>query len=91
MDISIQSLLTVGGATALVLILTQVLKGPLPIPERYGSLLAIGLGIVVVALANWSAIADVRLGWGEAILTGILAGASATGLYEAGKSTVTNA
>jgi hypothetical protein len=89
MDISIQSLLTVGGATALVLILTQILKGPLPIPERYASVLAIALGIVVVGLANVSAVADVRLGWGEAILTGILAGASATGLYEVGKSAVT--
>jgi len=81
-----QSLLTVGGATALVLILTQVLKGPLPIPTRFASLEAIALGIIIVGGANLGAVADVRLAWGNAILTGILAGASAVGLYEVGNS-----
>ena len=90
MDISIQSLLTVGGATALVLILTQVLKGPLPIPTRFASLEAIALGVLVVALANVTAVADVKLAWGNAVLTGILAGASAVGLYEAGTSVATS-
>jgi hypothetical protein len=85
--ISLQDVLTVGGATAIVLILIQVAKAALKNFDwsRFGALTAIVLGIVVVGLANASAIAEVRLGWGEAVLTGLLAGAAATGLYETGK------
>lgn len=87
MELSVQDVLTVAGAAVVVLILTGVIKTALPNFDsaRFGAALAVGLGIVIVAGANATALAEVRLGWGEAVLTGILAGASAAGIYDAGK------
>ena len=87
MELTLQDLLTTGGATALVLILTAVLKRTWPNfnSDRFGAITAIVLGIAIVALANAGTIVEVRLGWGEAVLTGLLAGAAASGLYDAGR------
>lgn len=87
MTLGIQDILTVAGATVIVLILVGVIKSALPNFDsaRFGAALAIGLGILIVAGANYFVIAEVRLDWGSAILTGILAGASAAGVYDAGK------
>lgn len=87
MELSLQDLLTTGGATALVLILTALLKKTLPNFDapRFGAITAVVLGIGVVLLANAGSVADIRLGWGEAVLTGLLAGSAASGLYDVGK------
>jgi len=86
MELSIQDLLTVGGSTVLVVLLMAVISKAITFDTaRFGALVDIVLGVIVVALANVSAVADVKLGWGEAILTGVLAGAAASGLYDAGK------
>lgn len=86
MELSIKDLLTVGGATVMVVLLMAVIGKALTFDTaRFGALVDIVLGVGVVALANVSAVAGVKLGWGEAVLTGILAGAAASGLYDAGK------
>ena len=86
MTLGIQDVLTVAGATVVILILVGALKAAWPAFDsaRFGALVSIAFGILLVALANATAIAEVRLDWGTAILTGILAGASASGLYDAG-------
>ncbi len=79
-------LLTVGGASAIVLILIQVIKPAMALSEaawsRFGALIAITLGVVVASAGNGA------LGFPahpfEAGLSGFLAGASASGLYQAG-------
>ena len=89
MELSIQDLLTVGGATVLIVILMAVITKAIAFDtSKFGALLDIALGVAIVLLANTAALADVKLGIGEAILTGVLAGAAASGLYSAGKGTV---
>jgi hypothetical protein len=86
-ELGLKDVLTVAGATIVVVILTGAVKTAIPNFDsaRFGALLAIGFGVAIVAGANATALADVRLDWASAALTGILAGASASGLYDAGK------
>jgi hypothetical protein len=86
-EISLTDLLHVGGASLIVIIIVQVIKTAWSALDtvRWGPLVSMLIGLVVVIGANVFAIADVRLDWGTAILTGILAGATASGLYDAGR------
>lgn len=81
----ITDVLTVSGAAVIVLILVGAIKSAFTSfdASRFGALVSIILGIVIVALANATSVV-VHLDWGTAIITGILAGASASGLYDAG-------
>lgn len=91
MSFSIQDLLSVGGATGLIIILMTVITKAIHFDTaRFGALIDIGLGVAIVAGANAAAVAGVKLAWAEAILTGVLAGAAASGLYDAGKGAITS-
>lgn len=83
----IGDVLTVGGASLIVVILVGAIKSAVVTFDsgRFGAILAIALGIVVVAVVNATAVTTLRLDWGTALITGILAGASAAGLYDAGR------
>lgn len=71
-------LLTIGGASVIVSLLVQLVK-PL-LPARLVPLMALAIGVLIVGLA---AVANVYAqAAGQAVLTGILAGAGAIGLYE---------
>ena len=90
MEFGIQDVLTITGATTLILILVGVVKRAWPNfdSSRWGAVLAIVLGLILVCGANALSLAEVQLGWGQAVLTGILAGASASGIYDAATGTV---
>ena len=81
-------LLTVGGAAALVIMLTGLVKRTFPAfdSERFGPIVATGFGIAIVLLANWATVGDLHLDFGPALFTGALAGLSAAGLYDVGAS-----
>lgn len=92
MDIGIQDVLTQAGATVLITILLGVIKVTVPNFDsaRFGALTAIVLGLIVVIGANVTAVAEVQLGVGEAVLLGILSGAAAAGIYTAGRATTSS-
>jgi xanthine/uracil permease len=77
--------LTIGGASVITVILSEAIKKALRLSEantdRFGLLLALAIGIGTVAVFNLLAIANTAVPWGTAILVGILAGASAAGIY----------
>lgn len=83
-------LLTVGGASALVVMLLALLKTTMPSfnSDQFGPITAVALGIGVVLLANFADVGDLALEVGPAIFTGLLAGLSAAGLYDNFKSGV---
>jgi hypothetical protein len=74
-------LLTLGGVAIVVTILTEVIKRAAAMSDdviaRFGPLLAVTLGVVIAILASWYQGADLVAG----ALTGLLAGASASGIY----------
>jgi len=78
---SVEELLTLGGATIVVTIVVEVIKRALAMSEaavtRFGPLLAVGVGVLVVTAAAFAQ--GARLD--AAILTGLLAGAAASGIY----------
>lgn len=79
-------LLTLGGAAIVVSILVEITKRALgwsgPTVDRFGPLLAVVLGTLVVGLAGALQGADPL----ASTLTGLLAGASAVGLYDLGNA-----
>lgn len=83
-------LLTQAGAAAFVVLVLQIAKPALGLSvetwQRYGALIAVAIGMVAVNAANWAA--AMPLDVVTASLTGMLAGASASGLYQAGTRTV---
>lgn len=85
MPITLDSLLTVAGVAAFVLLVTQVLKTYLP--PNYVPLLAAGLGV----LASLGAAAALGHTTGaeltQAALTGLVGGWTAVGAFEAQKPT----
>lgn len=87
--IELTELLTVGGASAIILVLIQVIRPALGFPDvtwqRFGALIAILLGIFVTTVANLALGTPVN--FLEAGLTGLLAGAASSGLYQAGTRT----
>lgn len=91
MDTELVGLGGVAGA-AVVLAMVALIRQTLPIPDRFTGSLAVLVGIGLNIALRASAVAtDVIEGvsepsWTATILTGILAGLSATGLWEAGKA-----
>jgi hypothetical protein len=79
-------LLTLGGAAVLVTIIFKVLELALQLSDeskkRFGPLLSIAIGIVIVEAASLSLAADLFQGF----VTGLLAGAVASGLYDVATS-----
>jgi len=85
-DIATTDLLTVAGATVVVSIIVGVVMKALKFsPEhqdRFGPLVAIAIGIIVVGAAALYSGADLA----QALITGLLAGAASMGLYDTVKS-----
>jgi hypothetical protein len=85
--------LTIGGASVITVILSEAIKKALRLSEantdRFGLLLALAIGIGTVTVFNLLAIANTSVPWGTAILVGILAGASAAGIYGGTKAAIT--
>jgi len=79
-------LLTLGGAAIVVAIVVEVLKRALgwsgATVDRFGPLLAVVVGTLIVGLAGALQGADPL----ASTLTGLLAGASAVGLYDVGNA-----
>jgi hypothetical protein len=81
----VSDLLTLGGAAAVVTIAVEVIKRATAMSDaaitRFGPLLSVGLGIAFVCGAALAKGAPLD----EAILTGLLAGAAASGIYSFAK------
>lgn len=80
---------TLGGASVLVVILMEALKRALAWGatqvDRFGAILAIGMGVVIVVLATAAQGAITGADdTATAVIQGILAGAAASGLYDGG-------
>lgn len=91
MDPSLESLLTIAGAAPVVTILNAALIkafGSGFNRDRFGPLLALALGVVVTLLAAAALGLTASTNIGQGVLTGIIAGASAIGLYETAKGSV---
>ena len=77
----VNELLTLAGAAIVVTILTEVIKRALALTEeavtRFGPLISVVLGVAVTVGAGITQGADLV----SAALTGLLAGASASGIY----------
>lgn len=85
MDPTLEILLTIAGAAPVVVILNAVLLkalGPTFDRDRFGPLLALGLGVIVVLAADFALGLTARSNIGQGLLTGVYAGASAIGLYD---------
>lgn len=83
----VSELLTLGGAVVVVTIVTEVVKRTLNMSEaqitRFGPLLAVIVGIIATCGAAFAQ----NAAYDAAILTGLLAGASAAGIYSFTKVT----
>lgn len=83
----VTELLTLAGAAIVVTILTEVIKRAAALTEdqvaRFGPLLAVVLGVAITVAAAVYAQTDLV----AAALTGLLAGASASGIYSYTKVT----
>lgn len=82
----VQDVLTVAGASVLVIILLGAFRSAVPTfdASRFGAIVAILLGVVIVTVFNFLSVTD-HLDPATDLLTGILAGASAAGVYDAGR------
>lgn len=85
-DIATESLLTVAGATVVVSIVVGVILRALNLsPEskdRFGPLIAIIVGVVIVGAVALYTGADIA----QALITGLLAGSASMGLYDTVKA-----
>ena len=91
MEPSLESLLTIAGVAPVVTILNSALLKALGNGfdrDRFGPLFSLVLGIVVTLLAAMALGLTASTNIGQGILTGLLAGASAIGLYETAKGSV---
>lgn len=79
----LNDLQTVAGVAILVAILVQLFKGL--VEDRSVPLLAVIVGIVVGVLASIALGQSAPVDIGNAVLTGLLGGASAVGLYQVQK------
>lgn len=79
-------LLTQAGLAAFVLLMVGVVKRTAPSFDsaRFGAILAMGIGVAGALAANATSIGDVHLSVAEAVFLGLMAGAAASGLYDAG-------
>lgn len=87
--------ISLGGATILVGILVETLKRTLAWGQaqvdRFGPLVAILVGILVVVLLTTATDGiTTPAAFAAAIVTGVIAGASAAGLYQAAPDSVKN-
>ena len=84
--VTLETLLTVGGAATLTTILTAVILGAAALApaarDRFGPLIAIVIGVVVTEVATFALGLGSRQDVAQAGLTGVLAGASSMGLYD---------
>lgn len=91
---SVADLVTVGGASVVTMILTEVLKRAWKPTDdeagRFLPLIAILIGVLVAFAGTWAIGAIDRVGAVQAVLTGIFAGVSASGLYDLIKGPVLN-
>ncbi len=85
---TVAEVVTLGGAIVVVTILTEVIKRAAAMTEgqvaRFGPLIAVFLGIVVTVAASLAQGTDPVAGG----LTGLIAGASASGIYSYAKPMV---
>ena len=91
MDPTLETLATIAGAAPVTAILNGVLLkalGPAFDAGRFGPLFALVLGIVVTVAASFALGLSGSANIGQAVLTGIIAGASAIGIYETANGTV---
>ena len=83
MDMSLTDLQGAAGLAVIVLILVQVVKKWLP--EDIIPLFALGLGVVISLLVSAALGVFTVPGLAQAVLTGLLGGASSIGLYQVQK------
>ena len=83
---SLDGLLTMGGLSTFVLALTFVLRKALALTpaamDRFGSLLAMGVGVVAALVATWALGLTGRVDLVQAVLLGIYAAWASSGLYD---------
>lgn len=79
--LSVESLLTLAGMSALITIIVQLLKKYLP-DWRYTQLAAMGVGLVAGFAATWIVRGLTAASILDAILLALVAGATASGGYE---------
>jgi hypothetical protein len=85
-ELTLNDLLTVTGLAVVVNVVVQLAKGL--IEERWTPLFAVGVGVAVAVLAT-AALGQYGVqAVGQALLTGLLAGATAVGLYKLQNGTV---
>lgn len=82
---TVADLLTLGGAAAIVTIIVEVIKRAAALNDaqiaRFGPLMSVVVGMVVTIGAAFAQSAP----YDEAVLTGLLAGAAASGIYSFAK------
>ena len=79
--LTVESLLSLAGMSALIAILVQLLKRFLG-EWRFSQLLAMGIGLVVGLVAPWIVVGLSPRTVLDAILLAIVAGTTSSGLYE---------
>jgi uncharacterized YccA/Bax inhibitor family protein len=83
--LTVNDLLTLGGAAVVVTIVVEVIKRAAAMNDaaiaRFGPLLSVAIGVVVCMAAAFAQNAS----YAEAALTGLLAGATASGIYSFAK------
>lgn len=83
---TLTDVLTIGGAAVVTSIITQVIRTAVAwspaTTDRFGPALAVAVGVAVTLLAGAATGADLI----QSGLTGLLAGASAVGLYDTVRS-----
>lgn len=89
MDLQLADLLTLVGAIPPTVLLVEVLKRTAALPDqvaaRFLPVVSLVVGIVVV---EFGVLFTGSSAYAQGILTGILAGGAAAGIYDAGKSLV---
>lgn len=82
---TVASLATVAGAAAFVAVLLQLILNTLQLDsatqDRFGPLMAVGLGILVTVVASFTIGTHASQDLVQAVVNGILAGLSAIGLH----------
>lgn len=91
MDPTLTYVTTVAGCAAVTAIIVEVIiraAGAGFSVDRFGPLLALGIGILVAVLATAALGIGTSQTFGQAVLTGLLAGASAMGLHDIASGTI---
>jgi len=91
MDPTLSLVTTVAGAAMVTAIIVEVIvraAGNSFSVDRFGPLLAILVGIAVTVFATATLGIGTSLTYGQAVLTGLIAGASAMGIHDVGSGTI---